>query len=153
METKDLLKDNRIHHGHNIKRIRDIKGVELAALESVLQMSRENIVKFEEMKVVDDAMLEKFAKALDVSVETIKEMREESPSVKVEYTNNTFNNENSPSLLGSTNNIGSQCYNLANDPIMKVVEAYSLMLKQERERSDALEKRIVELEKLLKEKE
>lgn len=153
METKDLLFDNRVHHGHNIKRIRGIKGVGLATMEGLLQISQENIEKLEEMKVLDDAMLEKFANALDVSVETLREMKEESPSVKIEYSNNTFNNENSPNILGSTNSIGSQSYNLANDPIMKVVEAYSLLLKQERERSESLLKRIAELEKQLKEKE
>ena len=78
------------------------KGLKVEDLEKALQLSQKQVEELMEMKKIDDEMLDKLAKALDVSVETIKEMRAEEASVNIE--NNTFNIENE-------NNTNSPVYN------------------------------------------
>ena len=103
------------------------------------------------MKKIDDEMLDKLAKALDVSVETIKEMREDEASVNIE--NNTFNienenNTNSPvynNIVGNQEQTNNHKYD--NVSFTQIIEAYRLMLKQEREEVSKLQKRVDELEK------
>ena len=75
MDTKDLLNDSSIHHGRNLVRLMNRKGLKVEDLEKALQLSQKQVEELMEMKKIDDEMLDKLAKALDVSVETIKEMR------------------------------------------------------------------------------
>ena len=144
MDTKDLLNDSSIHHGRNLVRLMNRKGLKVEDLEKALQLSQKQVEALMEMKKIDDEMLDKLAKALDVSVETIKSMKEEEPSIRFE--NNTFNINNDN---GTNSNIVGQTNNNKYDNVSfsQIIDAYRLMLKQEREEVHRLQKRIDELEK------
>lgn len=144
MDTKDLLNDSSIHHGRNLVRLMNRKGLKVEDLEKALQLSQKQVEELMEMKKIDDEMLDKLAKALDVSVETIKSMKEEEPSIRFE--NNTFNINNDN---GTNSNIVGQTNNNKYDNVSfsQIIDAYRLMLKQEREEVHRLQKRIDELEK------
>ncbi|WP_293740952.1 helix-turn-helix transcriptional regulator [uncultured Parabacteroides sp.] len=151
MDAKDLLNNSSIHHGRNLVRLMNRKGLKVEDLEKALQLSQTQIQELMEMKKIDDEMLDKLAKALDVSVETIKEMREDEASVNIE--NNTFNienenNTNSPvynNIVGNQEQTNNHKYD--NVSFTQIIEAYRLMLKQEREEVSKLQKRVDELEK------
>lgn len=144
MDAKDLLNDSSIHHGRNLVRLMNRKGLKVEDLEKALQLSQTQVQELMEMKKIDDKMLDKLAKALDVSVETIKNMKEEEPSVIFE--NNTFNINNDN---GTNSNIVGQTNHNKYDNVSftQIIEAYRLMLKQEREEVSKLQKRVDELEK------
>lgn len=144
MDTKDLLNDSSIHHGRNLVRLMNRKGLKVEDLEKALQLSQKQVEELMEMKKIDDEMLDKLAKALDVSVETIKSMKEEEPSIRFE--NNTFNINNDN---GTNSNIVGQTNHNKYDNVSfsQIIDAYRLMLKQEREEVHRLQKRIDELEK------
>ncbi|WP_456088579.1 helix-turn-helix domain-containing protein [Parabacteroides sp.] len=151
MDTKDLLNDSSIHHGRNLVRLMNKKGLKVEDLEKALQLSQKQVEELMEMKKIDDEMLDKLAKALDVSVETIKNMKEEEPSVS--FQNDTFNienenNTNSPvynNIVGNQEQTNNHKYD--NVSFSQIIDAYRLMLKQEREEVHRLQKRIDELEK------
>ena len=151
MDAKDLLNNSCIHHGRNLVRLMNRKGLKVEDLEKALQLSQTQIQELMEMKKIDDEMLDKLAKALDVSVETIKEMREDEASVNIE--NNTFNienenNTNSPvynNIVGNQEQTNNHKYD--NVSFTQIIEAYRLMLKQEMEEVSKLQKRVDELEK------
>ncbi|GET35182.1 transcriptional regulator [Prolixibacter bellariivorans] len=130
METKEKTLKN-THHGHAIKRIRRTLGVKQEALASDLGLSQAQISTYEHKKVIDDGMIEKFAKALNVAPEFIKELEEDPVTVIIE--NNTF--EKGSSNIGKVD--GDHIIN--NNPIEQILE-----LSKEK---TALYERIVELEK------
>lgn len=147
MDAKDLLNDSSIHHGRNLVRLMNRKGLKVEDLEKALQLSQTQVQDLMEMKKIDDEMLDKLAKALDVSVETIKNMKEEEPSVIFE--NNTFNINNDN---GTNSNIVGQTNHNKYDNVSftQIIDAYRLMLKQEREEVHKLQKRVDELEKQIR---
>lgn len=147
MDAKDLLNDSSIHHGRNLVRLMNRKGLKVENLEKALQLSQTQVQELMEMKKIDDEMLDKLAKALDVSVETIKNMKEEEPSVIFE--NNTFNINNDN---GTNSNIVGQTNHNKYDNVSftQIIDAYRLMLKQEREEVHKLQKRVDELEKQIR---
>ena len=65
MDTKDLLNDSSIHHGRNLARLMNKKGLKVEDLEKALQLSQKQVEELMEMKKIDDEMLDKLAKALD----------------------------------------------------------------------------------------
>jgi transcriptional regulator with XRE-family HTH domain len=87
METKVKSLKN-THHGHAIKRIRHTMGVKQEVLASEMGISQAQISTYEHKKVFDDDMIDKFAKALNVAPEFIKELEEDPVTVIIE--NNTF---------------------------------------------------------------
>ena len=126
--TENLLKNT--HHGHAIKRIRHTLGIKQDALAIDLGISQAQISSYEQKKVIDDEMIEKFAKALNVAPALIKELEEDPVTVIVE--NNTFEKGN--------NNVGYVTDNtITNNPIDEILE-----LCREKQ---ALYERIAELEK------
>lgn len=151
METDNLL-ESKAHHGHALKRIRYRKGIKQAAMADMVEMSQQHISRIEAMPIIEDEILEKFAKALNVPVEIIKEMKEDMPSIVIE--NNTFNTEiygNSKSNIGfDVEDSSTNTYN----PVDKIIQLsderaqlYERILKTEQEKNEALAKRLSELKK------
>ena len=136
METKEKPQKN-THHGHAIKRIRHTLGIKQDALAIDLGISQAQISNYEHKKVIDDDMLEQFAKALNVAPEVIKELEEDPVTVIIE--NNTLENGN----IIAGNNID----NFNPDPIDRIIELanektalYERMLELEKEKNALLEK-------------
>jgi transcriptional regulator with XRE-family HTH domain len=139
METKVKSLKN-THHGHAIKRIRHTMGVKQEVLASDMGISQAQISTYEHKKVIDDDLIDKFAKALNVAPEFIKELEEDPVTFIIE--NNTF---------GSGNNIGCDTVNI-NNPIEQILELNKEM-QSLYERIAGLEKeKNALLEKLLKER-
>lgn len=140
METTDH-KEKNTHHGHAVKRFRRSAGMKQETLAAELGVCQATISLYESKKEIDDQMLEKFAKALGVSVDMIKELEEDPVTIIIE--NNTITNENNEKVT----NAGYLEDNSVNhfNPVDKIVELCEKILAADKEK-------IALLEKLLKEK-
>lgn len=154
METEELEMGT-IHHGHNIKRVRRMKGIKQLALADTLDMSQQSISRYESTQSIEEKMLKQFAKALDVPVEYLKTIEENASSVVFEN-NSVTNNNNAEGATSATNSANSADNIETNDnstktfnPVEKLVELYERMLKEEKEKNVALEQRLVALEEKL----
>ena len=136
METKERTLKN-THHGHAIKRIRHTLGIKQEVLADMMGTTQARISNSEQKKVLEDEMIDKFAKALNVAPELIKELDEDPITVIIE--NNTFEKGN--------NNVGYVIGNtITNDPIEQILELsrektalYERMIELEKEKSALLE--------------
>ncbi len=141
METKEKTLKN-THHGHAIKRIRHTLGIKQDALAIDMGISQAQISAYEQKKNIDNDMIEKFAKALNVAPGFIKELEEDPVTVIIE--NNTFEKGN--------NNVGYITDNtITNNPIEQILELnkekqalYERMLELEKEKNALLEKLVKE---------
>lgn len=122
----------RIHHGSNIKRLRDIVGVKQEEIAQELGWTQQAVSKLEQKEQIDDETLKKVAKVLHISVEAIKNFNEEATMT---FITNTFNYHKTSEIT----NFGSMC---TINPIEKIMEFYESLLKTEREKVALLEKRL-----------
>ncbi|OXG07753.1 DNA-binding XRE family transcriptional regulator [Flavobacterium araucananum] len=130
------------HIGRNISRIRELKGIKQEALAFAIGVSQQSVSNIEASENVDDEKLIEIAKALDVTVEALKNFSEEN---MITYFN-TFND--SQGNFGDGYN-GNNC---SFNPLDKLIEAFDEN-KKLYERLVLAEKEKVEyLEKILKEK-
>ncbi len=121
------------HHGRNIKRLREMLGVKQEAIAIALDMTQQNMSLLEQKEEIEDKILEKIAKVLNVPADAIKNM---SDDVTVSYIN-TFNDS-------AINQGHFSPYYCTFNPIDKVVELFERMLKAEQERNTILEKLLKE---------
>lgn len=145
METEELIA-GRIHHGHNIRRTRIEKNIKQDALSELVHLSQPAISKYEKTREIDDEMLQRFARALGVPFDYLKNLEEDAQTVVFE--NNTVNNTDQG---GATTNVGyvaSEENNKTNhfNPIDKITELYERLLKEKDEKYEALERRLRNLE-------
>lgn len=124
----------KIHHGHNIKRLREMLGMKQEAIAIGLDMTQQAVSKLEQKETIEDEVLEKVAKILDVPVDAIKKLNE---NATVSYIN-TFNNSDNAAY-------NFQYYNF--NPIEKIVELYERMLKIEQDKNAMLEQLLKEKNK------
>jgi transcriptional regulator with XRE-family HTH domain len=134
-----------IHHGRNVKRIREILGVKQEGLAASLgeDWNQRRISGLEDKEVIEQALLEQIAEALKVPVDAIKNFSEEATIFNL--TQNNYDN--------AANNTGPNYnYKCVFNPFDKWVETvekneklYEALLKSEREK-------VALLEKILKEK-
>jgi len=131
------MSERTIHHGRNIKRIREIQGIkqEALAIELGEDWNQKKISLLEAKEEIDDKLLSEVAKALKVSPEAIKNFNEEAA---INIVSSTLNDN-----AGSINN---QC-TLTFNPIDKWLEAleenknlYERLLQAEKEKVALLEK-------------
>mgnify|MGYP001390683479 CR=1 FL=1 len=118
METEEEIQNVNVHHGHNIRRTRIEKNIKQDALAALVNMTQPNVSKYEKMRVIEDEMLNRFARALNVPVEYLKTLEEDAPSVVFEnITNNVHDNKDSS--MGSTGYNNDSITNTFN-PIDKI---------------------------------
>jgi transcriptional regulator with XRE-family HTH domain len=140
------MADNKIHHGRNIKRFRELFGIkqEALALELGDDWNQQRISLLEQKEEIADNILEEVAKALKVPVEAIKNFDKEAA---LNFIGNTFtSHDNSATLNGYTIN-----YSPNFNPIEKWMEAleqnkqlYERLLQTEREKVELLERMLKE---------
>ena len=132
---------NKIHHGRNVKRIRETLGVkqEGLALEMGDDWNQRKISLLEQKEEIEDEILEEVAKGLKVPVEAIKNFNEEAAFNII--ASNTHDHSASVNYYCNFN------------PVDKWVEAleenkklYERLLESEREKVEMLQK-ILELKK------
>lgn len=121
------------HIGRNISRIRELKDMKQDALALALGISQQMVSNIENSETVDEQRLIEVAKALDVSVEAIKNFLEEA----VFNYFNTFNDAVSNSSFGQGANNNYDC---TFNPLDKVVELYERLVQAEKDKVEYLEK-------------
>ncbi|MDD3908719.1 MAG: helix-turn-helix transcriptional regulator [Proteiniphilum sp.] len=141
MGTKEQKLKN-THHGHAIKRFRHTLGIKQEALAAEMGLSQALISTYEQRKVLNDDVIERFAKALNVAPELIKELEEDPVTFIVE--NNTFEEGS----IANISNVSEGNNNtITNNPIEQIIELnkektalYERMLELEKEKNALLEK-------------
>lgn len=131
METDytDTIGWHNVHHGRNIRRLREILGVKQEAIAIALDVTQQQISKLESKEEIEDETLEKIARVLKISPDAIKNYSEEAA---MNFVTNTFHDNSTGGYCGSGN---SNSYYCTFNPIDKIVELYERMLKMERERN------------------
>ena len=80
------------HIGRNIARIREMRGIKQETLAELLGVSQQKISLYENAEDLEDTKLEPIAKALEISVEALKNFSEEAV---FNIISNTFNENSS----------------------------------------------------------
>ena len=122
-----------IHHGKNVKKVREIIGMKQETLATKLDMTQQAISQLEQKEKIDQAFLRDIAKAMNVSTDIIERMTEDAANNFI----NTFND---------TSAFNYQC---TFNPLEKYVEAveenkrlYEELLKTEKEKFTLLQEKL-----------
>lgn len=146
METEDVVVENsRVHHGRNIRRTREDKGIGQTELAELVHLSQPTVSRYEMAKSIDDDMLSRFARALNVPAEYLKTLEEDAQTII--FQNNTITNTDNGAVNSGTAVLEGLTQAPTINPLDKVSELYERLLAQEKEKVAVLEKRIRELEK------
>ncbi len=130
------MSEKTVHHGRNIKRIREIQGMKQEALAIELgdDWNQKKVSLLEGKELIDDNLLNEVARALKVSTEAIKNYNDESV---INHVQNNYDNS-----------IGVN-YNF--NPIDKLMEAlddnkklYERLLQSEKDKVGLLERMLNE---------
>lgn len=129
------------HIGRNIARLRELRGMKQEVLAMAIGVTQQSISNLENSANVEEEKLIEIAKALEVSVEAIRNF---SDDAVIQYISNFYDNSSNAGTASSTNN---NCTFNPLDKLMEMVEEnrklYERLLEAEREK-------IVMLEKLMK---
>lgn len=135
--THTATPNHKIHEGRNVKRFREMLGIEQDALAADLgdDWNQQKISLLEQKETIDAPLLEKIAKVLKVPAEAIRNFDEEMAihNVQNNYDNSVIN-------AGPTIN-----FQPTFNPIDKMVELYERMLQQQKEMIEKLQ-RLIEKE-------
>jgi len=122
------------HLGRKISRLRELRGMKQETLAEQLGISQQAVSKIEQSENVEEHTLERIAKALNVSPNTIKSFSEDAIIQNIQ---NNFDG----SVVHGPN------YNCTFNPLDKYIEAvekneklYEALLKAEREKIALLER-------------
>ena len=140
---KDRMELNNVklkntHHGHAIKRLRRTLGMKQDVLASLTGLSQTQISTYEQRKVINDTLLDKFAKALNVSSELIRQIEEDPVAMIV--VNNTFLEGDDTGKENTNNNPLKQIIELANEK----TALYERLLNLNKEMISGLERLLKE---------
>lgn len=116
------------HIGRNISRIRELKGMKQEALAMAIGVTQQTISNLEASETVEESKLLEIAKALEVSIEAIKNFSEENV---INYFNNIYDH----GVFNSGN--GNYC---TFNPLDKVVELYERLVQAEKDKNEYLER-------------
>ena len=119
-----------VHHGRNIKRLREILGVKQDVIAAEFNITQQAVSDLEKKAQLSDDILDKVAKVLKIPVDAIKNFNDETA---VNIIANTFN-ETSFLAYHQTN------YNQMD----KLTEMMERLLKAEQEKNALLEKMLAE---------
>ena len=147
-----------VHHGRNIRRTRVEKNMNQEGLSELVHLSQPAVSKYEKMRVIDDEMLQRFARALNVPFDYLKTLEEDAQTVVFE--NNTVNDSEQNTggakisigtVKSYTEDTDSSNDNRVNNfnPIDKITELYERLLKEKDEKYAALERRLQHIEESL----
>lgn len=136
------------HIGRNIARIREMRGMKQKTLAELLGVSQQKISLYENAEELEDLKLEPIAKALEISVDALKNFSEDAFFNIVANTYNNTSNDNSTLIASSLN------YYPTFNPIDKLLESYEenkklyeRLLETEKEKSKLIEELIHKITK------
>lgn len=111
METSE--KNTRMHLGHKISRLRELRGMKQDTLALELGISQQSVSKLEQSELIEDSTLEKIALVLGVPADSIRNFDEEKMIYNIQ--NNYENSNNTGANVG---------YQVTFNPLEKVIELY-----------------------------
>lgn len=132
MDTNTIPHKRVVHHGRNIKRLREMFDIKQETIAAELDVTQPYISELEQKEIIDDKILEKIAKVIGVSVDAIKNMNDEAVYNYI----NTFNDAVTNHGTFTMNNP----YNCTFNPIDKIVELYERLLKLEQDKNQSIKK-------------
>ncbi|GHE29094.1 helix-turn-helix domain-containing protein [Sphingobacterium griseoflavum] len=93
MNSNFTEKDESMHIGHNIKRIREIRGIKQEAFGQMCRgrYSQQRISDFENMVALDEPLLAELSSALGVTPDFVKSFKDENVIYNIQNNTNTFN--------------------------------------------------------------
>ncbi|MDR0232389.1 MAG: helix-turn-helix transcriptional regulator [Dysgonamonadaceae bacterium] len=123
-----------VHHGRNIKRLREILGVKQDALAIEFNITQQAVSDLEKKAQLSDDILEKVAKVLNIPIDAIRNFNEE---IAINIISNTFNDifHDNSSFIN---------YQPTFNQIDKLMELMERLLKTEQEKNTLLEKMLAE---------
>lgn len=105
-------------------------------LAIALGITQAMVSNYESKKVIENDIIEKFAKALGVAPQLIKDLEEDPVTVIIE--NNKIDTNNGRGYVGVDNSTNNY------DPIEKAIELFQTLLEREQEKIELLEKLLKE---------
>ncbi len=127
METNTATPSPKVHHGRNIKRLREMLGVKQEHIANELNMTQQAISKLEQKEQIDDEILDRVSKVLNIPLDAIKNLNEEATT---NYINTFYNNQGNGFFANS----------VTFNPIEKIVDLYERLLAAEKDKVTMLEK-------------
>lgn len=142
METqKKEQTPSHIHHGHNVKRLRNMALLSQKQLGERAGFTQQAVCHYEQKEKLDEDILQRLAKGLGVSVDLLNEMEDEKP-LAFYIENNTFGNSNfTGNFINTLENPEDNALKMA---LEKLENAYQSKQKQYEISLDAY-KQMVEL--------
>jgi transcriptional regulator with XRE-family HTH domain len=128
MNTVEFNPTAMVHHGQNIRRLRELFGIKQEFIASELGTTQQFISKLEQKEVIDDDMLEKVAKVMKLPVASLKNLNDEAT---YNFIANNFHDQSSSAGVSAENNTNNYC---TFNPLDKVVELYERLLASEKEK-------------------
>jgi transcriptional regulator with XRE-family HTH domain len=135
--TVSTMSEKTVHHGRNIKRIREIQGMKQEALAIELgdDWNQKKVSLLEGKEVVDDNLLNEVARALKVSSEAIKNFDEQVTISNI----NTFHDQSAFNFQCTINPVERWLESLEENK-----KLYERLLQSEKEKVELLERMLNE---------
>jgi len=132
MNTIFKEKNETMHIGHNIKRIREIQGIKQEAFGQLCRnkYSQQRISDFENMVALDEPLLEELAAALGVTPEFVKSFKDENVIYNIQHSH-TFNDH-------STNSSQHMQPTFNNDGSDKLVALLEKFIEEDRAKTQSI---------------
>lgn len=127
METNTTTPSPKVHHGRNIKRLREMLGVKQELIANELNMTQQAISKLEQKEHIEDEVLDRVSKVLNIPLDAIKNLSDEATT---NYINTFYDNQGN----------GFFANNVTFNPIDKIVDLYERLLAAEKDKVAMLEK-------------
>lgn len=153
MEQTTDRPQQRVHHGRNVKRIREFQGIKQEALAELLgqDWTQKKVSGIENKETIEPEVIAQVAKALNVSEKTIENLTDEMAATFF----NTYNFHDNSSNQGAIGNNNSPNTFNPLDKLMEVIgknetlheqvkALYEQLLKVEREKNQLLERMLNE---------
>jgi len=133
----EAISPKKVHHGRNVKRLREMLGIKQEVLAEELGLSQQTVSRFESQEELEENILNKIANLLHIPVEAIKNFNDD---IAVNIISNTFNEQ-----------AQAIAYQYNFNPINKIIklydekiELYERMLKVEQDKNALFEKLLSE---------
>ncbi|HAL50899.1 MULTISPECIES: helix-turn-helix domain-containing protein [Sphingobacterium] len=132
MNTIFKEKNETMHIGHNIKRIREIQGIKQEAFGQLCRnkYSQQRISDFENMVALDEPLLEELATALGVTAEFVQSFKDENVIYNIQHSH-TFNDH-------STNSSQHSQPTFNNDGSDKLVALLEKFIEEDRAKTQSI---------------
>jgi len=140
---KHPFRGRSIHHGINIRMLREMAQMNQKGLGDKLNKSQQYVSEIESKEILDDETIQAVAKALNVDPQYITDWITDNAQ-------NIFNIDKMGEGEGSTNMVGTNNFETNHEvhiyPIDKVCQLFERLIEEKQERISELEKMITKFE-------